>query len=132
RGAFEQHRDCIQRLHAFEYYGERSVFGGCAVPLVDVCAADLAYYQRAGAGGVSCLTFGRFSLLAYGTNVEAFARGAIRPADARAGRATHCARRFGPGADAMRRYVAVLEAAMARVVTYGDIKVPPAREAVRV
>ena len=132
RAAFEQHLERFSSVHVFEYYGDAILFGGCAVPLVDVCAADLAYYQRAGAGGVSCLTFGRFSLLAHGTNVEAFARGAIRPADARTGRATHCARRFGPGADPMRRYVAALEAAMARVVTYGDIKVPPAREAVRV
>jgi len=133
RAAFEEHLDLFAgRVHAFEYYGDAILFGGCAVPLVDVCAADLAYYRRAGACGVSCLTFGRYSLLALGTNLEAFARGALRPGDARTARAAHCARRFGPGADPMRRYVAALEAAMARVVTYGDIKVPPAREAVRV
>jgi len=132
REAFERHLERFAgRVHVFEYYGDAILFGGCAVPLVEVCGADLEYYRRAGARGVSCLTFGRYSLWAHGANVEAFARAAIRPAEAPAARTVHCTRRFGAAAGPMTRYLAGLEALMGRVVTYGDVKLPPAREAVR-
>src|SRR5438445_292126 len=59
RQAFERHLEHFAgRVHVFEYYGDAILFGGCAVPLVDVCGRDLEYYRRAGARGVSCLTFG--------------------------------------------------------------------------
>ena len=132
REAFERHLERFAgRVHVFEYYADAILFGGCAVPLVEVCGADLEYYRRAGARGVSCLTFGRYSLWAHGANLEAFARAAIRPADAPAARRAHCSRRFGAAAGPMTRYLAALEALMRRVVTYGDVKLPPAREAVR-
>src|SRR5207249_3058223 len=132
REAFERHLERFAgRVHVFEYYADAILFGGCAVPLVEVCGADLEYYRRAGACGVSCLTFGRYSLWAHGANLEAFARAAIRPADAPAARRAHCSRRFGAAAGPMTRYLAALEALMRRVVTYGDVKLPPAREAVR-
>ena len=132
REAFERHLERFAgRVHVFEYYGDAILFGGCAVPLVDVCGRDLEYYRRAGARGVSCLTFGRYSLWAHGANIEAFARASIRPAGAPAARMAHCTRRFGAAAAPMARYLSALEALMARVVTYGDVKLPPVRDAIR-
>jgi len=63
------------RVDVFEYYGDAILFGGCAVPLVDVVARDLECYRAAGVRGVSCLVFGQYSTWAYGVNVEAFAHG---------------------------------------------------------
>ncbi|TMA55207.1 MAG: DUF4838 domain-containing protein, partial [Deltaproteobacteria bacterium] len=132
RQAFEHHLERFAgRVHVFEYYGDAILFGGCAVPLVDVCGRDLEYYRRAGARGVSCLTFGRYSLWAHGANIEAFARASFRPAEAPAARTAHCVRRFGAAAGPMTRYLTALETLMARVVTYGDVKLPPARDATR-
>src|SRR5439155_8996019 len=37
-----------------------------------------------------------------------------------------CRRRFAPGDEPMRRYLAALERVMAGVVTYGDVLLPPA------
>ncbi|HZP40705.1 MAG TPA: DUF4838 domain-containing protein [Candidatus Binatia bacterium] len=126
REALEGHLALFDgRVDVFEYYGDAILFGGVAVPLVDVIARDLAYYRRAGVGGVSCLVFGRFSLWAYGTNVAAFAAGVVDPARAGAARAAHARRRFGRAAPAMTRYLAALEATMAEVVRYGDVKLPP-------
>jgi len=95
------------------------------VPLAEVVQRDLDCYARAGVRGVSCLVFGRYSLWAYGANVEAFARGALSPAAAAGARGAHAAR-FGPAAEPMMRYLAALEGVMAEVVTYGDVLLPPA------
>jgi hypothetical protein len=130
REALEGHLDRFDgRVHVFEYYGDAILFGGCAVPLVDVIAGDLAYYARAGVGGVSCLTFGRYSLWAYGVNVEAFARGSRSPAWAGAAAAERCRRRYGDAATGMAAYFRALERVTAAAVTHGDVKLPPRRRA---
>jgi len=132
RRALEEHLERFAgRVDVFEYYGDAILFGGCAVPLARVIAGDLAYYERAGVAGVSCLIFGQYSLWAYGVNVETFARGACRPGDAAEAPAHWCARRFGGAAAAMGRYLAALERSMARVVTYGDVLLPPRAAAAR-
>jgi hypothetical protein len=126
RRALEAHLERFDgRVDVFEYYGDAILFGGCAVPLTDVIARDLAFYRRAGVRGVSCLVFGRYSLWAYGANLEAFARGVSRPADAPAAVAAYCARRFASAAALMEGYLAALERLMAPVVTYGDVLLPP-------
>ncbi len=129
RRALEAHLTLFAgRVHVFEYYGDAILFGGCAVPLAEVVQRDLDCYARAGVRGVSCLVFGRYSLWAYGANVEAFARGALSPAAAAGARGAHAAR-FGPAAEPMMRYLAALERVMAEVVTYGDVLLPPAEAA---
>src|SRR5437899_2718336 len=126
RGAVEAHLVLFAgRVDVFEYYGDAILFGGCAVPLVEVVQRDLDYYSRAGVRGVSCLVFGQYSLWAYGMNVEAFARGALSPAAAASARGTHAAG-FGRAAEPVARYLAALERVMAEVVTYGDVLLPPA------
>jgi hypothetical protein len=126
RVALEEHVERFGgRVEVFEYYGDAILFGGCAVPLTGVIGRDLEYYQRAGVRGVSCLVFGDYSLWAYGVNVDAFARAALRPAAAAAALEAHAARRFGPAAGPMARYLTALEAVMGGVVTYGDVLLPP-------
>jgi len=126
RRALEAHLTLFAgRVHVFEYYGDAILFGGCAVPLAEVVQRDLDCYARAGVRGVSCLVFGRYSLWAYGVNLEAFTRGALSPAAAASARGAHAAR-FGPAAEPMMRYLAALEGVMAEVVTYGDVLLPPA------
>ncbi|HYR96456.1 MAG TPA: hypothetical protein VEM57_06940, partial [Candidatus Binatus sp.] len=66
-----------------------------------------------------------YSLWAYGVNVDAFARAALRPAAAAAALEAHAARRFGPAAGPMARYLTALEGVMGGVVTYGDVLLPP-------
>jgi hypothetical protein len=128
RAALAAHLDAFDgRVDVFEYYADAILFGGCAVPLVEVIARDLDFYRRAGVRGVSCLTFGAFSLLAHGLNLEAFARGAVAPERARTARDRHCAR----SAPSLAPYFGALESLMAGVVTYGDVKLPPARANVR-
>jgi hypothetical protein len=123
--ALERHLAVFDgRVEAFEYYGDAILFGGCAVPLVEVIGRDLAAYARAGVRGVSCLVFGRYSLWAYGANVDAFATAARRPADAVEGQAGWAAR-FGADAAVMSGYAAALERAMRDVVTWGDVRLPP-------
>jgi hypothetical protein len=128
RAALEAHLALFEgRVDVFEYYGDAILFGGCAVPLLEVIARDLDFYAHAGVRGVSCLVFGTYSLSAYGANVEAFARGALAPGAARAAAATRCAHRYGAAAPAMASYLAALERVMAGVVQYGDVLLP-ARE----
>src|SRR5581483_8330612 len=109
----------------FEYYGDAILFGGCALPLVEVCARDLEAYRRAGVRGVACLTFGTYSLWAHGGTLEAFARGAVDLGAARGAAAARWIRRYGAAAPAVAGYADALERLMARVVTWGDVKLPP-------
>jgi hypothetical protein len=118
------------RVDVFEYYGDAILFGGCAVPLVDVIARDLECYRAAGVRGVSCLVFGQYSTWAYGVNVEAFARGVIDPRDALGARRERAARRFAPAGDPMAAYLTELEHAMTGVVRHGDVLLPPDEEPV--
>jgi hypothetical protein len=128
REALERHLDHFAgRVDVFEYYADAILFLGCAVPLTEVIARDLAHYARAGVRGVSCLTFGTYSLTAYGVNVEAFARGVHDPAAVAHAPAVYCTGRFGPRAETMRRYLGALEAALRHVVIWGDVALPPRR-----
>jgi hypothetical protein len=94
-------------------------------PARGVVARDLAYYRAAGVQGVSCLVFGRYSLWAYGLNVETFA--ARRGASGARTRTTetYCARRYGPAAAPMARYLDALARLTAAAVTHGDVLLPP-------
>jgi Domain of unknown function (DUF4838) len=126
RAALEAHVACFDgRVDVFEYYGDAILFAGCAVPLAAVVARDLAYYRAAGVQGVSCLVFGRYSLWAYGLNVETFARGAVSPDLAPAVREAYSARRYGPAAAPMARYLDALARLTAAAVTNGDVLLPP-------
>jgi Domain of unknown function (DUF4838) len=126
RRALEAHLEWFDgRVDVFEYYADTILFGGCAVPLVGVIERDLAFYQRAGVGGVSCLTFGRFSQLAHGANLTAFAAGTINPAATRDGRRAHCTDAFGSAASAAEHYLVALEDAIAPLLAWGDLKAPP-------
>lgn len=126
RAALEQHVDLFDgRVDVFEYYADAILFGGCAIPLVEVVARDLEYYAAAGVQGVSCLLFGQYSLLAYGANVEAFASGSIQPTSARTAVANRCRRRYQHVAGPMTHYLQRLERALTPAVTYGDVKLPP-------
>src|SRR5439155_946990 len=100
-------------------------FGGCATPLVEVIARDLESYAAAGVRGVSCLLFGSYSLWAYGVNVEAFARGMLRPDTARGAREAYSRRWYGKAAEPMGRYLARLERLVAGPVQHGDVRLPP-------
>jgi hypothetical protein len=127
RDLLARHVDLFEgRVEVFEYYADAILFGGCAVPLGEVIARDLGCYAGAGVRGVSCLTFGAYSLLAYGANVEAFARGAHDPAAAR-GAAAHHARHVGPAAEPVARYLAALERLVRPALGDGDLLLPPRR-----
>lgn len=125
RGALAAHLECFDgRVDVFEYYADTILFGGCAVPLDEVIARDLAYYRAAGVRGVSCLTFGRYSHLAHGTNLQAFAAGVHAPAAARGGRRAHCRDVFGAVTARAEAYFAQLERAVAPLLRGGDVKLP--------
>lgn len=110
-------------VRLFEYYGDAILFGGCAVPLGEVIAADLDYYKRLGVPEITMLQFGAFSGWAYPLNFVTFAAALAGqvPATAVDG---YCAR-FGAEAAVARAVFAELEAIVRRVVTYGDIRRPP-------
>ena len=115
------------RVQIFEYYADAILFGGlgCATPAV--IARDLRAYHALGASGVSCLTFGAYSMLAYPINLEAFARGARAPdfapgqtfADVAAGLHPQCAAAM---ADAYR---AIARASALILDPGGDVMQPP-------
>jgi len=126
RAALEAYVACFDgRVDVFEYYGDAILFAGCAVPLAAIVARDLAYYRAAGVQGVSCLVFGRYSLWAYGLNIDTFARGAVSPERAGGVTEAYCARRYGPAAAAMARYLDALARVTAAAVTHGDVLLPP-------
>lgn len=110
-------------VRLFEYYGDAILFGGCAVPLGGVIAADMDYYKRLGVPEITMLQFGAFSRWAYPLNFVTFAA-------ALAGEVPETAvdgywARFGAEAAVARAVFAELEAIVRRVVTYGDIRRPP-------
>lgn len=67
------------RGQVFEYYADAILFGGLGFATPAIIARDLRAYRALGIAGVSCLTFGAFSVLAYPVNLEAFARGTQSP-----------------------------------------------------
>jgi hypothetical protein len=112
------------RVRLFEYYGDAILYFGCAVPLTEVIAADMDYYARLGVPGVTMLQFGTYSLWAYPLNFLAFAdasQHACAPADV--GR-EYCTR-FGAHAGEAAKLLADVEDSMRGIVVYGDIRRPP-------
>jgi len=129
RESFDRHVELFGgRVRVFEYYGDAILFCGIAVPLTEVIAADLAYYHRAGAREISFLQFGAFSLWAHPLNFLEFA---AQSTAARGGAAA--ARPRAPLGRELgaypRAYWSDLERAIAAVVTYGDVRQPPPRQA---
>ncbi len=112
------------RVRLFEYYGDAILFFGCTVPLAEVIAADLEYFQRLGIPDILMLQFGTFSRWAYPLNFETFATLAAGHASAAPAVEAYCAR-FGAHARTARALFAEVEAIMRPVVTYGDIRRPP-------
>jgi len=114
------------RVRLFEYYGDAILFFGCTVPLTRVIAADLEYYHRLGIREILMLQFGAYSTWAYPMNFTAFVAAAapVSAPDADS-------RRFGVHAPTARTAFRDLEAIMAQVVTYGDIRRPPRDPAAR-
>jgi len=112
------------RVRVFEYYGDAILYCGCAVPLSEVIARDLAFYHRVGVREITMLQFGTFSLWAYPFNFHAFASGTMSDAGCGAAVARYC-HRFGRHAETVRGVLADVERAMQSVVTYGDIMRPP-------
>jgi hypothetical protein len=112
------------RIRIFEYYGDAILFFGCAVPLTQVIAADLAYFRRLGIPGITMLQFGLFSQWAYPLNFLAFAAAGAQPT-AHISLADDYCRRFGVHARAVAAAFTELEAIMQALVTYGDIRRPP-------
>ena len=110
------------RVRLFEYYGDAILFFGCAVPLPQVIAADLAYCRRLGIAEILMLQFGAFSLWAYPLNFLAFAAGTAGDPPAPPCEA-YCAR-FGTPAVTRALFVE-LESIMGTIVRYGDIRRPP-------
>jgi len=123
--ALERYVECFNgRVRIFEYYGDAILFFGCAVPLTQVIAADLAYYRRLGIPGITMLQFGLFSQWAYPLNFLAFAAATAQPTAALPVADDYC-RRFGIDARAAAAVYAELEGIMRTVVTYGDLRRPP-------
>lgn len=109
------------RVRLFEYYGDAILYFGCPVPMAQVIAADLAYYQQLGIRDILMLQFGAFSAWAYPLNFLTFAAATTGAAN----RYAHYTTRYGAHADAARAAFAELEEIMRSVVTYGDIRRPP-------
>jgi len=111
------------RVRLFEYYGDAILYFGCAMPLMQIIAADLAYYRRLGIQDILMLQFGTFSSWAYALNFQTFAAvtaGAV-PAQA----CEDYWQRYGKHGSAAQTIFVELEAAMHGVVRYGDIRRPP-------
>jgi hypothetical protein len=113
------------RVRLFEYYGDAILFFGCAVPLTEVIAADLAYYSRLGIRDILMLQFGSFSVWSYPLNHLAFA--AATAGHSAAGLVDGYCQRFAAHAAVARNAFIELEAIMRRIVRYGDIRLRPRR-----
>jgi len=109
----------------FEYYADAILFGGLGFATPDVIVRDLAAYHSLGIRSISCLTFGAFSVLAYPTNLETFAR-ATRSLELEppppAERAAMW--RHPEHVDEMAEAYRIVERASKLVLTYGDVMRP--------
>ncbi len=114
------------RGHVFEYYADAILFGGLGFATPAIIARDLRAYRALGIAGVSCLTFGAYSVLAYPVNLEAFARGTQSPDfDPDATLADVAARRHPRCAPAMTAaYRAIARASMLVLDGGGDVMRP--------
>jgi hypothetical protein len=108
-----------------EYYADPMLYGSLAVPLHQVIAQDLAFYEELGVKRIEVLMFGRYSWWAYPLNQYAFARLAWDgDADVDEVARDFCQGLFGDAADTMRRVFNIVGEGMRHVATYGDIKHP--------
>ncbi len=113
------------RGHVFEYYADAILFGGLSCAMPSVIARDLRAYRALGITGVSCLTFGAFSVFAYPVNLVAFARLAIDPDENPDALIVEAAAQRHPGccAEMASAYRAVQQASML-ALTYGEVLRP--------
>ena len=110
----------------FEYYADAILFGGMGFATPSIIVRDLNAYHRMGVRGISCLTFGAFSALAYPVNLETFAR-ATRSLDIDSEAAIDdiAAARY-PGCEAaMAGAYRAIARASAMALTYGPVMRPP-------
>ncbi len=126
RISLEQHLDLFQgRVRLFEYYGDAILYFGCALPMAEVLAADMSYYQQLGIREALMLQFGTYSTWAYPLSFLAFSeatqRGSVSAARLRAG---YC-ERFAAAAGVAEQAFLVMEQSLGRIARYGDIRVPP-------
>jgi len=113
------------RAHVFEYYADAILFCGLSFAIPSVIARDLRCYRSLGIAGISCLTFGAYSVAAYPVNLEAFVRGSINPdfdpdatiVDTAAGRHPQCSREMAASYRAIER-------ASKLVLDYADVMRP--------
>jgi hypothetical protein len=113
------------RGHVFEYYADAILFGGLSCAMPSVIARDLRAYRALGIAGVSCLTFGAFSVFAYPVNLVAFANLAIDPDESPEALMVKAAAQRHPGcrSEMASAYRAVQQASML-ALTYGEVLRP--------
>jgi hypothetical protein len=113
------------RGHVFEYYADAILFGGLSCAMPSVIARDLRAYRALGISGVSCLTFGAFSIFAYPVNLVAFAHLAIDPDESPDALIVEAAAQRHPGcrAEMAAAYRAVQQGSML-ALTYGEVLRP--------
>jgi hypothetical protein len=126
REALERYADLFSgRVRIFEYYADAILFCGCAVPLGEVIAADLDFFDGLGIREITNLQFGSFSLWAYPLNFLAYAAATRAGGCDLAVLREACTRGPAGTAAVLAKTLAQLEAAMRSVVTYGDVGQPP-------
>jgi hypothetical protein len=113
------------RGHVFEYYADAILFAGLGFATPAVIARDLRAYRGLGIDGISCLTFGAYSALAYPVNLYAFARGTRSPDfDPNEAIDDTAAARHPAAAHAMAKAYRAIEKVSALVLDYGDVIAP--------
>ncbi|HYR78420.1 MAG TPA: DUF4838 domain-containing protein, partial [Candidatus Dormibacteraeota bacterium] len=113
------------RGHVFEYYADAILFCGLSFATPSVIARDLRCYRSLGIAGISCLTFGAYSVAAYPVNLETFVQGSINPdfdpdatiVDTAAGRHPQCSHEMAASYRAIER-------ASKLVLDYADVMRP--------
>ncbi len=113
------------RGHVFEYYADAILFCGLGWAMPSVIAQDLRAYRALGLVGVSCLTFGAFSVFAYPINLLAFARLSVNPDDNPDAMVVEAAAQRHPAcrSEMASAYRAIRQAS-ALTLSYGDVLRP--------
>ncbi len=109
------------RGQVFEYYADALLFGGLGFATPAVIARDLRAYRALGLKGISCLTFGAYSVLAYPVNLIAFAAESRAPMLEPRRAATAAAERHPACAREMTEAYRLIAAASNLVLSYGDV-----------
>ena len=113
------------RGHVFEYYADAILFGGLGFATPKVIARDLQAYRALGIEGISNLTFGAYSVLAYPVNLEAFVRGTRTPKFSPSSVLDDCAASRHPkDAEVLGKAYRNVEKAAALVLDYADVMRP--------